>query len=115
MVILVIYYLEKYFEMRVNDEVSNFLFLDPIKNGEYFWADIQVANKTIDYVVKTDGYTDMASQVMDKIKVMGNSGQVNAVVVNGQAHTGFNVTVTGQVNIWGLGLQANLPFVVQLQ
>jgi hypothetical protein len=91
------------------------LFLDPIKNGKYFWADIQVANKTIDYVVKTDGYTDMASKVMDKIKVMGNSGQVNAVVVNGQAHTCFNVTATGQVNIWGLGLQANLPFVVQLQ
>lgn len=77
-------------------------------------ADIAVNQPgVLTYVVRTNGYVEMNQQVMGNITVMGGVA-VTSVTVNGSPHAEFSFSpVTNQLDIYELGLVANLNFTVE--
>jgi len=89
---------------------------DPIKSGEYFWADIAVSSGTISYTVTNNGYLGMTSKTLGNIKIMGGDTIASSIIINGSPHTSFNVSLaTRMVNIWDLRLQANIEFSLEFR
>lgn len=83
--------------------------LDPVHNGEYFFAEYTLQGKNLTTRVVMDTYDAMASKRIQTIRLMG-ADSVNSIIVNGNSHSDFITQPSGEVLISNLGLPANSAF-----
>jgi len=101
-----------------NNEAEGHLFYDDgeslnvLESGAYFKAKYVYKNGQLDQIVENNGYPIMAQRVIREIQILGNS-TVSVAKVNGRPVMTQRAAAGGVV-LSNLGLQANLPFTIQL-
>ncbi|KAK2718438.1 hypothetical protein QYM36_005675, partial [Artemia franciscana] len=68
--------------------------IDPVNNGNYFLASIQVSSSQLEFIVENNTYEEMASLTMGQIRIMGVKATPSTVQVNG-ANIDFTVLQSG--------------------
>jgi len=84
--------------------------IDTHVTGDYFHSTYSAADGALTSSIVTDGYPEMASKVLDTIRLLGQEEPVDAILVNGVAHTSFTTKPSGEVEITELNLKANESF-----
>jgi alpha-glucosidase (family GH31 glycosyl hydrolase) len=83
-------------------------------SGEYFFADYSASNGQLTSSVVTDGFSGANSLVMSDFRIMGVSGTVSSVSVNGSPITTWDFdSNTKQLTLSDVGVQLNTNFNIQ--
>jgi alpha-glucosidase (family GH31 glycosyl hydrolase) len=101
-----------------DQEATGSLFYDDgdsigtIENEQFYLADFLVSNGELTSKLIKNGYIGMTQIRLDTVRLLGATGTINSITVNGQAHSSFQKLPSGEILITELGLNPTVAFTI---
>lgn len=92
--------------------VIRFYLVEAQQTGFYFLSSIEFRNGILMQSVYTNGYSPMSQLKLETIRLMGAPSSVDSILVNGVAHTSFEILESNEILVNNLNIPVNSPYTI---